>query len=144
METSYLTMMKEVERNFMLVNTKFGTLYIAKGGFGYQLLDSKGIVICEYDNDMPIRWRKDLKTCETEQEFFDTLSELIGDEIGIYFGTNKKRLAEEIYQEIKEYEELNNRDIKERTTKKNVLEVLTECANHIGKYYVLCDYWNYF
>ena len=136
-------MVKELKNGNLKIETKFGTLYITRGGFGYQLLDSKGIVIWDYDNDMPIRWRKYLKTCETEKEFFDTLNELIGDN-GIYWGTNKKELAEELYQEIKDYEELNGRNVKERTTKKQVLDTITDCANKIGKYYVLCDYWNYF
>lgn len=128
----------------MKINSKFGTLFVAKGGFGYQLLDSKGIVIWEFDNNAPVRWRKDLETCETEKELFDTLSCLIGDEIGIYWGTNKKELAEELYQEIKDYEELNGRNVKERTTKKQVLDTITDCANRIGKFYALFDYWNYF
>lgn len=129
----------------MKINTKFGTLFTEEMPMNeYALIDSNGIVIWYFDNNAPVRWRKDLENCETEQGFFNTLSNLIGDEVGIYFGTNKKKLAEEIYQEIKEYEKLNGRSIKERTTKKNVLEVLTECANHIGKHYVLCDYWNYF
>lgn len=127
----------------MKINTKFGKLFVEKGGFGYQLLDSFGYCMWDYDNDMPIRWKKDLEKCETEDKFFSALNELIGDE-GIYWGKNKKKVAEELYQEIKDYEELNHRDIKERTTKKAVLETISECANHIGKYYVLCGYWNYF
>ena len=126
------------------IDTKFGTLYIQVGvGLGYQLLDSNGIVIWDYDHDMPIRHAKDLSNAKTEQEFFNTLNFLCNDE-GVYFGTNKKKLAGELYQEIKDYEELNERNIKERTTKKLVYETITDCANKIGKYYALCGYWNYF
>lgn len=125
----------------MKVITNFGTLYIARGGFGYQLLDSKGIVIWDYDNDMLYHHRKELEKCETAQEFFDYLNELINDE-GIYWGTNKKELAEALHKEISDYEELNNYE--ERTTKKQVLDTITECANKIGKFYALCGYWNYF
>lgn len=125
----------------MKINTKFGTLYAQRGGFGYQLLDSKGFTIWDYDNDMPMRYKKELESCETEQEFFDLLNILINDE-GIYWGTNKKELADLLYEEINDYETRNDIDLK--TTKKFILETISSCANRIGKHYVLCGYWNYF
>lgn len=126
------------------IKTKFGNLYYEEMPMNEQaLIDSKGIIIWCYDNDMVKNHIKDLESAETEQEFFDLLNTLIDDN-GIYWGKNKKKVADELYSEIKDYEERNGRNIKERTTKKLVLDTISECANRIGKYYALCDYWDYF
>lgn len=125
----------------MKINTKFGTLYIARGGFGYQLLDSKGIDMYNLFETKPKTLISALKKANTIQEFFNTLNKLT-DEIGIWYGTNKKEIVNGLYEEIKDYEERNNYE--ERTTKKLVSEVINNCANRIGKYYALCSYWNYF
>ena len=136
-------MITQFENGNYRIDTKFGTLYFGRGGFGYILYDSLGFTMWDYDNPMVLEHSEELENAKTEQEFFDTLNELISDN-GVCWGTNKKKITDELYQEIKDYEELNGRDIRERTTKKFVLDTITDCANKIGKYYVLVGYWNYF
>ena len=125
--------------------TKFGTLYARKWGSGYQLLDSEAVEIQYYDNDMPVRWLQDncFKGCKDEQDFFDTLYELLGghEDLGIYYGKNINKLVDEMYDEINDYNERNGYD---KTTKNEIKEVILNNHNTIGKYYVLVDYWQYF
>ena len=108
------------------INTKFGTLYAERGvGFGYNLYDSNKELIQSYDNDMPFRWAKNLKKCETKEDFFDTLYYLIGEHTLVY-ETNKKRMIKETKEWFKGCDFCDNTFISEQTFR-------------IGKYNVFVD-----
>ena len=78
------------------IETKFGNLFVERDRSDYYLYDSNKQCILFYDNDMPKRWAKNLKECDTEQQFFDTLFYLLGGESTLIFETNKKRFIKEI------------------------------------------------